>query len=266
MIACSGCGAKLADDAPECPYCGAPTPQAGRLRREEAQTEAAREAEQRAALETRLRKESNAALLWALLGVPTCCLPVFSVLAVVHARRARAIAAELGRRPSGVVGLSLVLGGLGALASVAFWVFFVFEQLRVSSRREALAEIIAAGAPAGELAQPTACAMVEDALLTSGWGETGNLTIKDFECPGRLEQRGDRAELFDVRFRGTKKSRPVLRGCFHRGERWILDHMIEHGDCRGPAPDAPVAPNAPKAPKAPNAPKAPDLQQAPGEE
>ena len=51
----------------------------------------------------------------------------------------------------------------------------------------------------------------------------------------------DRAELFDVRFRGTNKSRPVLRACFHRGELWILDRMIEHGDCGDPAP----APNAP---------------------
>ncbi len=242
MIACSGCGARLADDAPECPYCGVPTPQAGQLRRQEAESEAERAAAERSTLETRLRKESNAALLWALLGVPTCCLPVFSVLAVVHARRARRIAAELGRPSSGLVGFSLFLGGAGVLASVAFWVFFVFEQLRVSSRREALAEIIAAGAPAAELAQPTACAMVEDALLTSGWGETGNLSIRDFACPGRLEQRGDRAELFDVRFRGSQKSRPVLRGCFHRGELWILDRMIEHGDC-GDGTPAPNAPN-----------------------
>jgi len=80
--------------------------------------------------------------------------------------------------------------------------------------------------------QRVACALTELELLQEGFAGTSGINISGFDCNGKLEQSGDRAQLFDVHFRtSASEPRRTASACLVRGARWSIRELREDGSC-----------------------------------
>ncbi len=239
---CPACGASIVDDALVCAYCNQPTPAALEARRAEAeaerQREAAEDAHERAQDAKRLdnarrsvKSSGTWSVLWSVMGLLTCIVPVMSIVGLLMSVRARRLAREHDIVVPSSVSAGGVLGGVGLGLGVVFWIIGSVGIIEVSNRKDVLVETIAAGDTAEQLDATTACALAEYALLTEGWVGKRGASIDDYACTGRVTQDGDFAQIDDVVFHTSTDTRWDLTACFKRGTKWSLKGFRQTKGC-----------------------------------
>lgn len=245
---CSNCSAKISTDALTCPYCGADTPLAAQARalkeqqlRHAAQLAAidAGKARQKAA--QGLEASAKNAFYASILGVIVCCLPVGSVVGLVLAIKARKTAATLG--------VGAPWQSMAAIVLAVFWLGFyalvvvigVVNERAKAERVAALRTEIKQTVRNAELDAPTACGLIEIALL-EGYGTQKGGLLKVFRCDGALERSGTRAVMKDLEFSRSSSNPPsAADACLSFGTRWKVDAIGVGADCGGGAADAGAA-------------------------
>jgi hypothetical protein len=251
---CVQCNAPQQDDVEACSFCGTLTEHGRRLKLErEAQ---AREAERRAQLQASSQRAQllaeagrsvNRSLLWSLLGLLACCLPLGPIIGIVTARRARELAEKNGASTAHAtvalaVGIGCVVFSLGGWGGIG-WI----AKLEADRKAE-LHALIAKGDTDATLSMPTACALAELELMVSKY-EGFNTLNHDLSCGTRLEQDSDEARLLEAHFTKERERVPVV-ACFHRvSGRWGVSQVRGDDRCDAPPPAPSGDDGAPKRPK-----------------
>jgi hypothetical protein len=235
MHRCERCGGLVQDQIPACPYCGAITPFGAQVQsaaamtsHARAQQELAQEQKRHAQAMTALARTAWASLIVSVLGLVTCCLPLASLLAIALGLRAAFVARKhkLTLPAAGVVGI--LLGVVGIVSAVGFWIFFGVDQYYEEQLKRELWRRIGNGDTAQVLAQPTACAMAELELLeTSHRGYTRSHEVR---CHGKLTVTGETAVLHDLMVRGSGDSYRAFV-CFKRGAKWMVAEIRADAAC-----------------------------------
>jgi hypothetical protein len=231
---CENCGAALVVEAAECAYCRRPNPSFAQ--RAEAQVKAASDAEQAARREQErlVDRKATFSLVFGVLGLLCCLLPVPGVVAVVLGRRANSLARAKGLVEPTKATLGIVLGLIPLPVAVLFYGWVIVREIERSERIEELEGRTAASAVAQNLSVATACELAELRLLRDGLeGRTGT-GFDGFECAGRLSVAGDRATLDDFGFNQTDAGRVSLRVCLSFGTRWTVSGFRKTAACAEP--------------------------------
>jgi len=228
---CQQCGAALAPGATQCGYCGAVTALAHDLSQQaHAQQQHFAYQQHQAALHHQVARQHEAkasidrtalhSLIWSALGLLCCLIPIFGIVGIVMALRARKMARKYGLVIPVTATLGLVLGMLSLLASVFSYTFIVFQEIKRAERIEVLESKVATSAAAEQLATETACQLAELRLLKDGIGSASGGSVEEFECAGKVQQHGDSAVLDDFSFHRSNYGRHHVKVCYRRGARW----------------------------------------------
>jgi hypothetical protein len=221
-------------EAAECGYCRRPNPFFGQ--RAEAQAREANEAERAARREDArlVDRKATFSLVFAVLGLVCCLLPVPGIVAVVLGRRANSLARAKGVQEPTKATLGIVLGLIPLPVAVLFYGWVIVREIERSERIEELEVSTAASGVSQSLSAATACELAELRLLRDGLeGHTGG-GFEDFECAGRLSVAGDRATLDDFGFNQTDAGRVSLRVCLSFGTRWTVSGFRKSAACAEP--------------------------------
>lgn len=259
MQRCGNCNAPIPDDAESCQFCSTETERGRRLRLERAQRleveqrEAQRKADQAAAASrSRALAEAsgaaNRSLMWSLLGLLACCLPLGPIIGIVTARRAKELAVQ-GGTSTGHAHVALGVGIACALLSVAGWSTIALIARAEANRKTELEVLIAKGVGDAALTSATACALTELELMNSkyrdyDWLNTG------LTCGTQLTVTGSEAVLEGSHFTKDQQRVPVV-ACFHRGDRWGIAQVRPDARCDQPPPLPEPEDSGPKRKRAP---------------
>lgn len=239
---CQHCGAALAPGATQCGYCGAVT----RLAHDLSQQAQARDQhfayqQQQVALQHQVARQHDAkasidrtalqSLIWSAIGLLCCMIPVFGIVGIVMALRARKMARKYSLVIPVTATLGLVFGVVSLLASVFMYAFIVVQEVRRSQRIDALESRVDAGALSERLTPETACDLAELRLLKDGIGSVSGGSLEQFECTGAVQQTGDSAVLDDYSFHRTNSGRYHVKVCYRRGTRWTADGFRINRSC-----------------------------------
>lgn len=220
-----------------CPYCHLVTPAGVAAQQREAQAaEAARAHGQwmaAAQLQTqeverrRIQGTATQSLIWSIAGVVLCCLPL-GVVGIVQGLRARSASLARAFPVPGTAKVGLWLGIASCLTSIGFFTWAAIsasnDEARARARAAEIDRLVGARAQSATLESSVACQLAEARTLQSGWDNRRGYTFDRFECPGRLTQTGDVAQLEDFRFHATSEEVRVFV-CFKRGARWYVDTL-----------------------------------------
>ena len=242
---CQQCGAALAPGATQCAYCGAITQLAHDLSRQaHAQQQHLAYQQHQVALQHQVARQHDAkasiertalhSLLWSALGLLCCVIPLFGIVGIVMALRARKMARKYGLVIPATATLGLVLGVFSLLASVFSYTFIVFQEIKRADRIDVLESKVGAGVLAERLAPETACHLAELRLLKDGIGSVSGGSVEEFECTGKLQQDGDSAVLDDYSFDWTSHGRRHVKVCYRRGTRWTATGFRAAKSCNEP--------------------------------
>lgn len=245
MGQCDKCGAMLAAGATQCGYCGAVTQLAHDLSREaHAQQQHFAYQQQQVALQQQVARQHEAqasikrtalhSLLWSALGLLCCLIPLFGIVGIVMALRARKMAQKYGLVIPATATIGLVLGAASVLASILTYTFVVVEEVERRERISQLEAELQATAGAEHLSPPAACQLAELRLLKDGIGEKSGSSLEGFECTGKLTEKGDSAQLDEFSFRWDSKSRHRVKVCFRHGARWTTVGFRVSASCDEP--------------------------------
>ncbi len=224
----------------KCGYCGVASPHAVRAQQARSQADLAREEDEIQSAQKALDKSATAALVWSIVGLVVCCIPIPGIVAIVLGRRVRIRSAARGWVPASTATAAMVLGAVNLCIFATFVVLVSNQMKELTELKAALHAKAEAGANAKALAQPTACALAELRLLEDGWQEHmgSNTMAETFECDGKFETQGDTGVLKNLSFKDTKKGRISLDACLLRGERWHIDRIVAAGTpCDAPPAD-----------------------------
>jgi len=194
-------------------------------------------------------------LIWSALGLLCCMIPVFGIVGIVMALRARKMARRYGLVIPVTATLGLVFGVFSLLASVFMYTFIVVQEIRRAQRIDALESRVETSARSERLTSETACDLAELRLLKDGIGSVSGGSLEEFECTGAVEQSGDSAVLSDYSFHRTNSGRYHVKVCYRRGTRWTADGFriarscSEYEDLTSQFPDEPSG-SATQAPEA----------------
>ena len=239
MSLCENCGAALVMEAAECAYCRRPNPHF--QLQEQARQQALSDAAQAEKRERARRVDSKAtyALVFAVLGLLCCLLPIPGIVAVVLGRRSVSLARSHGIAEPTKATLAVVLGLIPIPVAVLFYGWVIVREIERAERIEELEVHVSAPSQAQVLQVATACELAELRLLRDGLeGHTGS-GFDAFECAGRLTVSADRASLDDFTFNQTDAGRTSLRVCFARGTKWAVSGFRKQASCEAPE-DAPL--------------------------
>lgn len=236
MDNCGHCGAAIDPGAYECPYCKVPTRRAAELRSQQeqqaharAQWEAQAQYAQQHVLRNQLASTAKQSLIWSLVGIVSCCTP-FAIVGVVQGVRARGMATSLRAPVPGSATIGLVLSVLGCLSSIGLVTVALVQSHSdaeaASQRTSQLKKSLGAGASAGRLDHPTACALAEIYALESGFDGHPGYALNKFDCIGKLTNGQEGAQLETFRFRWSSTSYDV-NACFKKGARWYVSELRE---------------------------------------
>jgi len=242
---CQQCGAALAPGATQCAFCGAVTPLAHDLSRQaHAQQQHFAYQQQQVALHHQVARQHDAkasiertalhSLIWSALGLLCCLIPLFGIVGIVMALRARKMARKYGLVIPATATVGLVLGAFSLLASVFSYTFIVFQEIKRADRIELLESKLGSAALSEQLAPETACQLAELRLLKDGIGSVSGGSVEEFECTGKLQQDGDSAVLDDYSFHWTSHGRHRVKVCYRRGTRWTATGFRTANDCNEP--------------------------------
>lgn len=254
MVSCSRCGASIDPSSLACPYCHTQTAygfqqaqHAAYYQQQAAQADQARAAQERAGRQQALEKKARHALFWSLGGVLGCCFPA-AIVGLVLGLNVKSAAKKDNLIAPGSATMAVVLGILAGLLLCVGVIVYVHDSRQTDARIAALEAQVAPSRATEQLEQRLACALAELELLKEGFAGTSGLNISDFQCNGKLEQRGERATLFDVQFRSSaSKPRQSVAACLVRGARWSVRELREDGSCEpkiAPSAPASAAPSA----------------------
>jgi hypothetical protein len=192
------------------------------LQHEVARQEEARQSIQRTALHS---------VIWSMLGAFCCLVPVFGVVGVVMALRARKMAVKYGLVIPATATLGLVLGILALLASIGVYTAIIVQEVKRTHRIEALEHRVAQGVAEPQLALSIACDLAELRLLKDGIAGKSAGSLEDFECTGSVASQDARAVLDDFSFRADSATRHHVKVCYRRGARWVATGFRIRADC-----------------------------------
>lgn len=241
-MTCEHCGARLDPNALACSFCKAPTPLATQVRarqEEEARVRAAWQAQSESQRSSALQKQMESlgthALVWSIVGVFLCCLPV-SAIGVVQGMRARGLATQLRLPLPGRATTGIILGILGSLTSVALltvgFIGSAQDQKAADARIAQLETSIGPRAKASTLEHDVACALAEIHARKSGFETQRGSSLDHFECVGRLSGGASEAQLENFRF--TKSTTKFdVNVCFKRGAQWFVQD-VQRDACARP--------------------------------
>jgi hypothetical protein len=223
----------------KCEYCGAASPHAVRAQQARSEADLAREEDEIQSAQKALDRSATTALVWSIIGLVVCCVPVPGIVAIVLGRRVRVRSAARGWVPASTASVAMALGAVNLCIFVAFFVLVAGEMRELDELKAQLHAQAEVGASAEVLAQPTACALAELRLLEDGWKKhRGNNTMAEsFECDGKFEVQGDTGVLKDLSFKKNSKIRVILDACLVRGERWHIDRIVLAGTACDAPPD-----------------------------
>ncbi len=126
--------------------------------------------------------------------------------------------------------VAVAVSSIALVSFLSFCVWFGRDLHALSARKEELSNRIPSHDADEHLAQQTACDLAELRILSDGWSGTDPISIHDFDCPGRVIQDGDAAQLPDFSF-NVSKNRTVVTVCYKRGTRWTVKSFREAGVC-----------------------------------
>lgn len=264
MIRCERCGATLDPMVVACPYCHLTTPAGvAAQQRESHVAEQARvhaqwaQQQAQAVEQRRIQGLATQSLLWSIAGIVLCCVPL-GIVGIVQGLRARSASVARSLPVPGLAKVGLWLGIASCLTSIGVWtwagVSAAKDEERANARAAEIEKAVGAKAEAETLDRTVACQLAEVHTLRNGWNGKRGYTLERFECPGKLEQAADRAELQDFRLyeqSGTDKEHRVFV-CFKRGGRWFVDSLSETPCSVAPAAASETAPTATTTGAAPN--------------
>ena len=262
-MSCQSCGAVLDPAALSCPYCQAPTPAAAIAHQREmqaaeahAQREAAARWQAEAAARARLETVAKQSVLWSVVGVFLCCLPL-GVVGIVQGVRARGLAAEARVAVPASAQAGLWVGILSCVMSIVFLTWASVRSDRLEDQAHARIAVLEgetrAGATAPALDAKTACGLAEIYALQNGFDGQSGHDLSVFECAGKLSGGADRAALEAFRFHYGSTKTDEATVCFERGTKWFVRQLTKDA-CPGAPPPASAAPPATPAPARPAAP------------
>jgi len=239
---CQQCGAALAPGATQCGYCGAITRLAHDLSRQaQARDQHFAYQQQQVALHHQVARQHDAkasiertalhSLIWSALGLLCCMIPVFGIVGIVMALRARKMARKYALVIPVTATLGLVFGVFSLLASVFMYTFIVVQEIQRSQRIDALEARVEASARSERLTPETACDLAELRLLKDGIGSVSGGSLEEFECTGTVQQTGDSAVLDGYSFHRTNSGRYHVKVCYRRGARWTADGFRVDRSC-----------------------------------
>lgn len=242
---CQQCGAALAPGATQCVYCGAITPLAHDLSRQaHAQQQQLAYQQHQVALQQQVARQHEAkasidrtalhSLLWSALGLLCCLIPLFGIVGIVMALRARKMARKYGLVIPATATLGLVLGVFSLLASVFSYTFIVLQEIKRADRIDLLESKVGTAVLSERLTPETACHLAELRLLKDGIGSVSGGSLEEFECTGKLQQDGDSAVLDDYSFHWTSHGRHRIKVCYRRGTRWTATGFRAAKTCSEP--------------------------------
>ncbi len=244
MANCQKCGAALTAGATVCSYCGSATHLAHDLVRQahvqqqqlayqQHQAQLHREVARQHEAQASIKRTAMHSLIWSLLGLFCCLIPVFGVVGIVMALRARRMAKEYGLVIPATATLGMVMGAFALVASALAYTMVIVQELQRANRIDELEERIRAPATADALSSSTACDLAELSLLKDGIAGHSGSNLEGFECVGQLSQAATRAELDDYSFVLSNQRRHV-RVCYKRGLRWAIVGFRVSATCAGP--------------------------------
>jgi len=242
---CQQCGAALTPGATQCGYCGATTALAHDLSRQaHAQQQHLAYQQHQVALQHQVARQHEAqasitrtalhSLIWSSLGLLCCLIPLFGIVGIVMALRARKMAKKYGLVIPTTATLGLVVGAFSLLASVFSYTFIVFQEIKRADRIEELEVKLASAALAEHLTPEAACHLAELRLLKDGVGDVSGGSVEDFECTGKLQQEGDSAVLDGYGFQAGSKGRAHVKVCYRKGTRWTATGFRKTHTCDEP--------------------------------
>lgn len=162
-------------------------------------------------------------------------IPIFGVVGIVMATRARKMAKKYQLVVPVHATLGLVIGVFGIVASVFFYVLVIVQEIQRSDRIELLEQRVGAQASAQVLSPEVACDLAEIRALKDGIGGRSGTNIDDVECNGSLDLHGSKAVLHDFSLRVDKSgSRHYFKACLTRGVRWSVSGFRKSASCDEP--------------------------------
>lgn len=247
MVSCTRCGANIDPSALVCPYCQTQTPyghqqaqHAAYHQQQAAQVAQARADHERTQRRQALEKKARHALFWSLGGAVVCCFPA-AIVGMVLGLNVKSAAKKDDLVAPGSATVAVVVGVLALLLFCGLAVLYVHDTRETNARIAALEAQVESARSQERIDQRLGCALTELELLKQGFEGTSGINISGFECNGKLEQAGDRAQLFDVHFRtSASEPRKAASACLVRGARWSVRELREDGSC---APKATVTPS-----------------------
>lgn len=136
--------------------------------------------------------------------------------------------------------IAIVVGLLGAFLTAVFltfaWVKGTHDEEVASTRAAELDRKSASKVTAATVDHETACQLGESYLLRNGWDGRSGSQYDDIECPGKLTETADSAELEDLTAKYISETIKVSV-CFKRGVKWYVDRLAV-GSCAAPPPGA----------------------------
>ncbi len=247
---CESCGASMAPNAAECPYCHTTTAFGHHQAHQRAaweQQQAAQHAAQaahhhqqtRQQREWHLRSRASSLWLWGLFALFVPCFGVPALIAALVAWGVRAEAKRENLPVPGQVTTTLVLSGLGFALSFAF---VITGQLATAEYEERLAKVERRAKPLADkpmLDQHDACSLAEWTILRDGHDGIAGQNFEHFRCDGRLLITApEKLMLEAMRFKKDAAERTV-DVCFVRRARWTVERVVAAGaGCDAPPPGA----------------------------
>jgi hypothetical protein len=239
---CPQCNAPLVDDVESCIFCGTLTEAGRRVRSERAtqQKLEAQLAQQRASMTAQseqsratqeIARAGTRAILWSVLGLLACCLPIGPIVGLVMSRGAAQLAKKHGLDSSRAT-LGLAVSASCLLICVGMWIFIVVLGVKESNHKAELLSVVEAGAGKPALSAPTACALAELELMETKFGDF-SYANHDFHCSSDLTLKGDDARLLGSYFMKESKRVPVV-ACFHKTARWSVQQLRSNDACNAP--------------------------------
>lgn len=235
---CDECGRTLRD-IERCDSCGHPTALGATLERRDrklrddllfvvqAEEKTRRQAQVRLETLTRTAKHS---LLWGIASLPTCCLFIPGIVAVVLGRRACAQSLELRVPLPRLALVGSILGGAAITLGLAVIALGAWDWKAREDRVTAIDRELGVTASSPSLDTKAACLLAERSLLVEGWHRERR--VREIECRGSSVQEGDHANVSHVQFQ-IDGERFVATACLARTSAgvWTVTGFRDRASC-----------------------------------
>ncbi len=229
---CPSCGAAVSTQDACCAFCGQATKMAAHAQAQmlafQQQANFQRAAHEHHHREVEIGRSARLSIIFSIVGIVTCCVPIASVIGIVLGWRARLLARENGAPMPASAMIGAVVGSLTLIFGLGIDFALAWSIHTDHVREEELRAQTATSSQATQLSQTTACALAE--LFIREHGFQGKKSLSRVSCDGRIQQDNDKAVLETVRIQQTDGV-SVRDACLRRGERWYVTDLSQQGSC-----------------------------------